>query len=70
MTMEDYTTFFMKHEDDKNTKKCPICESPIPREAIEDHAINVHRMPKEKFAQLARSLSKSRASPGAHQNEI
>ena len=70
MTMEDYTKFFMKHEDDKNTKKCPICESPIPREAIEDHAINVHRMPKDKFAQLARSLSKSRTSSGANQNEI
>ena len=70
MTMEDYTTFFMKHEDEKNTKKCPICESPIPREAIEDHAINVHRMPKETFAQLARSLSKSRTSSGAHLNEI
>ena len=61
MVMEDYTKYFMKYEDDKNTKKCPICESPIPREAIEDHAINCHRMPKEKFAQLARSLSKSRA---------
>ena len=60
ITMEDYTIFFMKHEDEANTKKCPICESPIPREAIESHAVNVHRMPKEKFAHLARSLSKSR----------
>ncbi len=52
VNLDDYTTYFMQYEDGAtgdDLTECPVCESFLPRGTVEQHAVDVHRMTKEKL---------------------